>query len=61
VGQPASPAKPQAHGAAGAAQKSAGLSTEEAERLFGGLPFDAFKSSAPPATIPSNGLRGAQP
>ena len=61
VGQPASPAKPQAHGAAGVAQKSAGLSTEEAERLFGGLPFDAFKPSAPPATIPSNGLRGAQP
>jgi len=39
--------------------QSAAMSAEETARLFGGLPFDAFKTTAPP--IPGAGdLRGAQ-
>ena len=45
-------AAPQPHG--GAAQ-SAEMAADDLARLFGGLPFDAFKTAAP-----NPGLRGSQ-
>jgi hypothetical protein len=54
VGAPAvSPEK------AGGVVRSAEMSAEEIARLFGGLPFDAFKTTAP--TPGAGELRGAQP
>ncbi len=41
------------------AKRSAGLSGPDIARLFGKLPFDAFKFSGPPASS-SDGLRGSQ-
>jgi hypothetical protein len=59
VGAPATtaaPARPQTD-ADGGVLHSAALAAEDLARLFGGLPFDAFKTAAP---APAGELRGAQ-
>jgi uncharacterized protein YcbK (DUF882 family) len=43
----------------GGAAQSAAMSADDLARLFGGLPFDAFKTTAPTSSSPS-GLRGSQ-
>jgi hypothetical protein len=63
VGTPATTAEkavaPTQPNAGGGPVQSAAMSAAEIARLFGGLPFDAFKTAAPTSLTPS-GLRGSQ-
>jgi uncharacterized protein YcbK (DUF882 family) len=54
----AAPSEPQ-RPAEGGVVHSAALAAEDLARLFGGLPFDAFRTAAPTAGDPG-GLRGSQ-
>jgi hypothetical protein len=60
VGAPATGSKkaaaaPVQSSAGGGLERSAAMSADDLARLFGGLPFDAFKTAAP-----DPGLRGSQ-